>query len=165
MSLMSPGLLAKGPAVVQQGQRATRAGQASQRGTSPVAWPPNLSFLWVRLQGQEVCPTLWAAPRQAGEVAEDSFPTPRGTHSSGRGSAGRLHHSPSPTQLWLPRTQKRPLESHTGPGREKDLATQSRGAQKTGAPHTRSLGLPKTGPLPSYSTMAQYTPDIPAPYT
>lgn len=38
---------------------------------------------------------FWEAPRQAGEVKEGSFPTPRGTRSSGRGSANRLHHSPS----------------------------------------------------------------------
>ena len=38
---------------------------------------------------------FWEAPRQAGEVKEGSFPTPRGTRSSGRGSASRLHHSPS----------------------------------------------------------------------
>lgn len=54
---MSPGLLSKGPAVVQQGQhQECRAGRPAWH--LPYGLPPNLGFLWVRLQGQEVCPAL-----------------------------------------------------------------------------------------------------------
>lgn len=73
-----------------------------------------------------MCPEFWEALRQAEEVEEGSFPTPRGTRSSGRGSAGRLHHSPSwqlsPKEPWLPRTRRKAGDSYTGPGREEDLA-------------------------------------------
>lgn len=87
------------------GSTASHEGRGTHCGTSPIACPPTRLPVGEAM-GWEVCPGPQDAPRQAGEVAEGSFPSPRGTRSSGRGSAGRLHHSPSwqlcPTPPGLP---------------------------------------------------------------
>lgn len=111
---------------MQQGQRATSVRQDTLCGTSPVS-KPALPVGEVAGPGGVSC-TL-GGTRKAGEVAEGSFPTPRGTHSSGRGSAARLHHSPGfPEYKRGPRSPTLGLTKKGRPGWETQVSLQ------TGAP-------------------------------
>lgn len=104
-----PGAVGRTAAAWEQRGPLPHEGRGTHCGTSPIACPPTRLPVGEAV-GWEVCPGPQDAPRQAGEVAEGSFPSPGGTHSSGRGSAGRLHHSPSwqlcPTPPRLPGTHR-----------------------------------------------------------
>lgn len=88
--VMSPGLLAREP--WSSNPKGHSVGRATRRGTSLHACPqPQLPVGVAAWPGGVSC-TL-GGTKAAREVTKGSFPTPRGTHSSGRGSAGRLHHT------------------------------------------------------------------------
>lgn len=156
---MPPGPLLSGPWC--SGPPQCRAGR--QAWHLPPCLPPNPSFLWVRLQCWEVCPVL-----QAREVTKSSFPTPRGTHTSGRGSAGRLHHSPiwqlAPHSPGFPEHKRGPRIPTAPPGREGETHLEASGTLKTRTPSHHSPGLPETGTFTCCCTVAQDMTDKPVTY-